>query len=352
MRYPAILAAAVLLGSGLTAQADTIRTAGGIGVNGAITDMDAEGLVVQVETAKRSIPLADVARIECEKFPDLTTAEGALFRARNGSAKPAADFERAERLYQSLAAKEAAPPWLKLLSQWRLCQVYAESGRVAQALDAYLALAKAQPKLATRIKLPKPNQGDKANADMAAKVEAALKTAGTQAYAAELKTFREALTLSTGGAAEGSVEAIREMRQSANPKDRDWAAAKEIEMDFGEGKVDEAEKVYDEMAKEWAERSPADAYYWKGRLLQEKKTYMSAALEYMRVAILAPTADKNRTADALCRAGKAMELAKAPAAETTKVYQEAVTKYPGTPGADQAKKELARLSAAAPAPKK
>jgi TolA-binding protein len=43
-----------------------------------------------------------------------------------------------------------------------------------------------------------------------------------------------------------------------------------------------------------------------------------------------------------------METAKAPPAEVTKVYQEAVTKYPGTPGADQAKKELARLSAPPP----
>jgi hypothetical protein len=63
----------------------------------------------------------------------------------------------------------------------------------------------------------------------------------------------------------------------------------------------------------------------------------------MRVAILYPTKDKAVTADALWRAGQQLEAAKAPKDEILKVYNEAVTKYAGTPGADRAKRELVRL---------
>ena len=96
MRYPAILAAALVLTWAGAAQADTIRTSGGIGVNGTIVDMDAENLIVQVEAAKRSIPLAEVSRIECEKIPD-EAPEGteAEVRPQSGEAAPRREAEAA-----------------------------------------------------------------------------------------------------------------------------------------------------------------------------------------------------------------------------------------------------------------
>jgi hypothetical protein len=346
MRYPAILAIAVALMGAAAAQADTVRTSGGIGVNGTIIDMDAENLVVQADTVKRSIPLAEVARIECEKFNDLTTAEGALYSARAGGPKTAANFDRAEKLYQGLAIKDGAPPWLVLLSRWRLCQVHSENGRVPQALDDFLAMAKAQPKLAAKLKLPKPHEGDAANAEMLKKVDEAIKAAGTQPYAAELKNFRTFLSLSTGDASAGDGMAeLDKMRKSDDPKTRDAAASKQLDMLLVAGKTDGAEKILGEMGPVWQGQNPGAMAYWQGRLLEAQKSYLPAALQFMRVAIMYPQADRNRTADALCRAGLAMEQAKSPPAEVTKVYQEAVTKFAGTPGADQAKKELARLSA-------
>jgi hypothetical protein len=353
MRYPAILATALLVTWAAAAQADTIRTAGGIGVNGTIVDMDADSLIVQGESGKRSIPLAEVSRIECEKILELTRAEAALFAARAGGPKTTANFDLAEKMYQGLASKDGSPPWLLLLTRWRLCQVHGESGHVPQALDDFLALAKAQPKLAAKVKLPKPHEGDKANADMLTKVDAAIKAAGNQPQVAELKNFRTFLSLSTGDASAGDgMGELDKMRKSDDPKTRDAAASKQIDMLLVGGKIEDAEKILTEMGAVWQTQNPSAMAYWQARVLEAQKSYLPAALQFMRVAVTYPTADRNRTADALCRAGQAMEKGgKSPVAEITTVYQEAVTKYPGTPGADQAKKELARLSAA-PAAKK
>ena len=43
-------------------------------------------------------------------------------------------------------------------------------------------------------------------------------------------------------------------------------------------------------------------------------------------------------------AGQALQAAKATKPEVRTVYQEAVNKYPGTPGAEKAKAELAKLA--------
>jgi TolA-binding protein len=83
--------------------------------------------------------------------------------------------------------------------------------------------------------------------------------------------------------------------------------------------------------------------YWHGRVLKETGKPMEAAVEFMRVVILYPAKDKNRTAECLWQTGQALEAAKAPKAEVRKVYQEAVDRYAGTTFSDKAKADLARL---------
>jgi len=80
-------------------------------------------------------------------------------------------------------------------------------------------------------------------------------------------------------------------------------------------------------------------------VLAERDQHVQAALQFMRVPILYAGKDRTRTAEALWRAGVAMKAAKLPDGEISKVLNEALENYPGTAGAEQAKKELARLGA-------
>jgi len=116
------------------AQADRIRTQSGIGYDGKIVDMDAGGLVLEYAGGKRTIPLADIASIRADQYPDLEKAEEAYARGLAGGAKAAQEFAEAERLYRRLAQQEL-PQWLSVLVDSRMNKLYAESGRVQEALD-------------------------------------------------------------------------------------------------------------------------------------------------------------------------------------------------------------------------
>lgn len=336
----ALLAAAALLAAGPWARADNVRTKAGIGYSGTVTDLTGEGIVIDVSGTKRSVPLSDVARIEVKDFPDLVKAEGLFASARDGEGDVPARFAAAERLYRAML-RSKAPPWLKTLVQLRLCEVYGEAGRISMALDAYLSVARTQPKLVANVSLPGPREGDKDNRAMLAQVEEALKAGAGKSYAESLETFRGpdvAGRQPRGGPPDHPADA-----QSDDPAKRRWAALKELEILLATAKIDEAENLLAALDREWGGKSPGPMAFWNGRILEARKDHLPAAIEFMRVAILHATDDRLLAAEALWRAGQAMEAAKLPSAEVKAVYKEAVTSYQGTPGAERAKRELARL---------
>lgn len=339
------LAAAVVLAVASGAAADKIRTARGIGYDGEITGVGADGLMITVggET-KKAVAMADIVRVAADKYPDLAKAEDAwALGTTKGDAKA---LQEAEKLYKGLMAKEGAPAWLRVLGQFRMFRVYADSGRVAEALDAYLEMLRASAPLVAGMKLPSANPGaGEANKEMLKKVDAALDGAGDKPFVGELKSFRAGLVLQ-----EGSPEDVAKILQAAlasdDPRIRQPAELKQLELLVTGGQIDKAASCLAEYGKTLVRAYPADVAYWRGRVCQEQKLYLEAALEFMRLPILYPTKDRARTAESLWRAGQAMEAGKAPKAEVVKVYSEAATGYAGTPGAESAKKELARLGSA------
>jgi TolA-binding protein len=335
------LAAVVVLAAASISAGDKIRTLSGIGFDGEITGVAGSGIVILVGEVKKTVPIGEISRVTSDKFPDLAKAEDAYAAGVKGDAKGLKD---AEKTYKGLMG-EAAPTWLRVLVQSRMFKVYAESGRVAGALDAYLEMARGSPNLVDGLKLPAPDPAEReANKAMLKKVDSALEAAGNKPYAAELKSFRAGLAIQEG--AGGDVtKALEAALASDDPRIRQPAQLRQLELLVTSGKADDAAASLEEYGKSLAAVYPADVAYWNGRVLQEQKKYTEAALEFMRLPILYPTKDRSRTAEALWRAGQAMEAAKAPKAEVVKVYTEAVQRYAGTAGADSAKKELARLGA-------
>jgi len=337
------LALGVLVTAAVPARAASVRTRSGIGYDGKIVDLNEDGLVVDVGGSKQTVPLADVSKIDVDAFPDVGKAEEAFAEARKGGEDAKTHFAEAERLYKGTLSPKA-PTWLRVLAQLRLSEVYGQAGRVAMALDAYLGVARAQPKLIVGILLPEPREGDPDNPAMLTKVEAALKDAAGKPYESSLKLFLVSLTLVQGNP-DRALTLVRELRKSDDPKTQQWATLRELEILVAAGKLDEAEPMLKDLAKQWESRSPGLVSFWEGRLLEGRKEYMAAALAFMRVAVLHAAEDRAMTAEALWRAGQAMEAAKAPAAEVQAVYEEAVSKYAGTVGAERAGRELARLNA-------
>jgi tetratricopeptide (TPR) repeat protein len=315
------------------AAADTVRTREGIGYTGRITGLDETGIVIEVAGARRSIPLREVSEIRAADQPALEQAEKAF---------AAGAFDRAERAYEALL-KAKVPPWLRTLAQSRLLKVYGETQRPAQALDAYLELAQAHPKLVAGLALPKPRRGaDRENQAMLRRVEDALAKAANQPYAAELGRLKVALVMEVGSS-EQRIELIRQALQSDNPATRQWARLKTLELLLDLKRYDEAEAQLTEAEADLGRSHPAQLAYYRGRVLEARGQHVEAALELMRLPILYAVADRALTAEALWRAGEAMAAARLPAEEIRKVYQEAVRDYAGTPGADQARRALARL---------
>ena len=337
-----VLAAVVASALGGDARADDrIRTKAGIGVTGKITGIDAEGLVLEVNRAKRTITYAEIGAVDAEAYPDLKRAEQAYLDGVEGKA---ASLEEAEKLYQGIV-KRTSPPWLRVLVSWRMFGVYAGSGRVQEALDGFIEMAATSPALVADLKLPNPVEGDhKANKAMLAKVDAALAKAAGKPYAEPLNAFRLGLLLFEGDPAE-VLPLLEPLLKSQDADIRRGAMLRQIELLLATGKVDEAAAALPEVEATLGADAPGELAYWRGRVLEKQGKPVEAALEFMRLPILYPAKDRARTADALWRAGQALEAAKAPAPEAAAVYKEAVDNYAGTAGAERAKRELARLSA-------
>jgi tetratricopeptide (TPR) repeat protein len=326
------------------ARADRIRTQAGIGYDGKIVGMDAGGLVLEYAGGKRTVPLADIASIRVNQYPDVEKAEEAYARGLAGGPKAAQSLADAERLYEGLGQR-GPPPWLRVLVDSRMYKVYARSGRTQEALDAYLALAENQPTLVAGLKLPSPRSDDATgNRELLKKVEAALKSVADKPYAGELKQFRLALAIQVGKPEE-VLPLLEPFLTSDNPKTRAWAMLKQLDLLFATHKIDEAEQCLNQAAGVLAQDHPQEVAFYTGRVLAERGQHVSAALQFMRVPILYAGEDRTRTAEALWCAGVAMKAAKMPDGEISKVLNEAVQNYPGTVGAERAKQELSRLEA-------
>ena len=332
-------AAIALLAAATAARADRIHTAKRIGINGKITGFAAGGIVIDSDGNKQTIPMLDIAKVKADAYPDLERAEDAYAQGQAG--KPQGYVE-AERLYRQMTATTTAPQWLCVLVQCRMYRFYADSGRVPEALDAFLELARGGPNLVTGLKLPPPREdATEANKVMLKKVEDALRAAAGKPYAAELQSFRASLAVLVGKPED--MEAVLEpLLASPDEKIRQTAMLKQIELLVGAGKFDEAAAKLDANGPALVQEHPDDIIFWRGRILKERNQNMEAALEFMRLPILYPR-DKALTAEALWWAGQAMEAAKAPKDEVQKVYGEAVARYAGTLGAERAKRELVRL---------
>ena len=334
-----IVAAAVVALVAAGARADRIRTRVGIGYDGKITGVSPDGLVIEVNGTPRSIPLADIARVEATQFPNLAKAEDAYEQGLKNNPQALA---QAESLYRGLAASVGAPAWIRTLVQARMYKVYAESGRVPEALEAFLEMARNMPKLAAGLKLPEPvPDATDANKAMRDKVNAALTQGAGQPYAPELTRFKASLAI-TAGKPEDALKELEPLLQSPDPKVRNDAMLKQIELLLATGKKVLAAEKLDTAVQTLGPAYVAETTFLRGRVLQLQGKDKEAALEFMRVVILYPK-DRNRTADALWWAGQAMEAAQAPKDEVRKVYGEAVTRYAGTAGAERAKRELTRL---------
>jgi len=337
------MAAAALLLASSAGALDKIRTTSGIGYPGEIVGVAEDGIEIKVGGSKRVVPFGEITTIEAEEYPELGEAEALYVKGTQGDAEA---IKKAAGLYDDLDSSRS-PEWLRTVVQWRTYNVYARSGQVRKALDAYLGMAKKSPKLVMELELPQPKEGQsKANQAMLKQVDRVLATAGNVPFVDSLKQFRLSLLLLEGDPAKVLAGGgLDKLIQSEDPNVRRKAMLRKLELLLAAEKHDEAAAWFEQVKNSSAEIYPDERAYWKGRVLQAQGKHTDAALSLMRVPILYPQKDPSRTADALWRAGQAMEAAKIPAKEVRGVYQEAVTDYPGTTGAARAKRELARLGA-------
>ncbi len=341
MKRLLLMAMLAVLVAAPAARADRIRMRSGIGHSGTITGLTPDGLEIKAKGTTLRIPLGDIASIRVDKYPKLAEAEDAYDKGLAGGPGAAEAFKKAEGLYAALI-REGVPTWMRVLLQSRLLKLYADSGRAAEALEAYLSLAKDQPELVQGLSLPAPKAGEDAkNRAMLRKVEAALQGAQGKPYAAELQRLRLALLLEVG-TPEQVLPIVRQALGSPNPQTRQWALVKVIDLLVEAKQYDEAAARLAEARQELPAAAPR-LVYEAGRIFAGQGEHAKAAVEFMRLPILYPRTNPALTADALWRAGQAMEAANMPGSEIRAVYTEAVQGYADTTGAERARRALVRL---------
>ncbi len=344
MRRILLIAVMVTLAAGL-ARADRVRTKAGIGYTGSIEGLDAEGLVLKGPAGVRSIPLADVERIEVDDIPALEKAE-ATFAGAEAARGPAARtaFEQAERQYEAVL-RRGPPRWLKTLIQARLYRIYAATGRVRRAMEAYVALAEDEPSMVVGFSLPRPREGaDAENRALLKVVDGALARARGKPYAKSLQALRLALVMEVG-TPEERRPLLEEVARGRNPRLRVWAQMRLVDLLIETKDYEKADERIETAAEALGAEHAGWMAFARGRVLEAKGEHVDAALSYMRVPVLHARSDPARTAEALFRAGQAMEAANLPATEIRNIYQEAVRDYAGTSGAERSRRALVRLGA-------
>ncbi|MFO8012024.1 MAG: tetratricopeptide repeat protein [Phycisphaerae bacterium] len=340
---PLAAAAVAVLVLASAAGADRVRTTAGIGYPGTITGVTDKGLEVRVGGTRRIVPFNEIRSVSADDYPRLEEAEELFEKGAEGAA---AAMKKAAELYDDLLTPRA-PAWLRTIVQWRMYDVYARSGQVQKALDAYLDMAEKSPRLVSQFDLPQPEEGEhEANKAMLEQVDAVLRKNPAAPYADALKEFRVALLLLEGDPKEILASgALEKLLESDDPKVRTNAMLRKLELLLAVNRVPEAAEWLEKIRASDAQVFPPEMTYWTGRVLDAQNKPVEAALAYMRLPILHPNEDPNRTAEALWRTGKALEAAEAPPAEAKAVYQEAVNDYPDTTGAQRAKRELIRIGA-------
>jgi hypothetical protein len=343
-----VLAAAATLAMAVAVRAeDNIRTLANIGNAGQITGVAPEGLIIKLTSSgdNKTFAFAEMGRVESDRAPTLRATE--MTYAATLKAKVPADMQKLEKAYKDIMASASNPPWMRVLCQWRLYPVYKDANRTAEALDAFIEISKSCPKAADTLKLPTPVDGaHEANAAMIKKIDSSAIPAVNQPYVTELKNFRVSLVMLEGSSNPNDMLAILTAQwNNKDDKVRQAARFKWVQLMVDQGHSTEAMPVIDELYRNPLADTALtpDVVYWHGRVLEEQKKGLEAAVDYMRIAILYPTKDKAMTADALWRTGQQLEAAKAPKAEVLKVYQEASKQYAGTDGAKRADRELVRL---------
>jgi hypothetical protein len=342
-----VAAAATLALAAATAQAeDVIRDLSNIGYTGQITGVAPDGLIIHVTTgdSNKTIPLTSISRVKSDRAPTLEAPDATYIPLMK--ARAPAEMQKLEKAYKDIMVHEGTPPWLKLFCQWRLYPIYVEGKRTPEALDAFLDIAKSCPKEADTLKLPTPAAGaHDANKAMIKALEPFATAPGAQPYLAELKNLRVSLLLLEGSSNPNDILALLNVQAaSKDEKVRLTARVKRVEVLVGMDKAAQAVTDIEEIYKSPL-ADPAltpDVIYWHGRVLEAQKKGLEAALDYMRIAILYPAVNKERTAESLFRAGQLLSDAKAPKPEIRKVWEEAAT-YAGTGGAQQATRALMTL---------
>jgi len=337
------LAAAATLLLASAAGADRVRNTAGIAYTGKITGVTEKGLEVQAGSRKRVVPFGEIRSVSADDYPRLKQAEELFEKGVGGDAEA---MKKAADLYDDLLTP-GAPAWLRTIVQWRMFGVYAKSGQVQKAVQAYLEMAAKSPQLVAGLDLPQPKEGaHAANKAMLKQVDGVLSKEPSAPYADALKEFRVSLLLLEGDPqAILKSGALEKLLESQDPKVRTNATLRKLELLLAVDRVDEAAAWLKEIRASDAQVFPPEMAYWTGRVLEAQKNPVEAALAYMRLPIMHAKANPARTAEALWRTGKALEAAEAPASEVKAVYQEAVNDYPNTMGAQRAKRELARLGA-------
>jgi len=338
-----VLAAALALMLASSAGADTIRTAAGIGYHGEIVGVGDEGIEIRVGGSPRTVPFKNIRSVSAEEYPKLEQAEELI---EKGAKDDADAMAKAAKLYEALLVPEA-PDWLRTLVQWRMYDVHARSGEMRKALEAYLEIAEKSPRLVAGFELPQPREDDhQANKAALRQVKRVLRQHPDAPYADALKEFRISLLLLEGEPKEILASGVLDqLLKSDKPKVRAGAMLRKLELLLALDRVKEAGEWWEEVQASDAPIASADMAYWRGRVLEGQGQPIQAALAYMRLPILHARKNPSRTAEALWRTGKALEAAEAPADEIKVVYREAVKEYPGTVGAERAKRELTRLGA-------
>ncbi len=322
---------------------DKVRTSSGIGYPGEIVGVSGKGLEMKIGRRKNVVPFSEIQSIASDDYPNLERAEALYVKGVKGDTEA---MKQAAELYDDLLSSRS-PDWLRTVVQWRMYGVYAQSGQVRKALDAYLEMAGQIPELVAGLELPQPQESrHEANKAMLKRVEQVLNKAAEAPYAEALKNFRVSLLLLEGDAKQVLASGVLDkLIESQDPKVRLNAMLKRLELLLAVGKKKEAADWFDRIKAADLPIHAADLAYWNGRILEGQGRPEAAALAYMRVPILYAQRDRGRTAEALWRAGKALEAAEAPKEEAVAVYQEATNDYGGTAGADRARRELARLGA-------
>lgn len=341
-----LVAAGLLLALSATASADTVwvsntdsATDKGAPYKGQIQDLKPEGLVLLWDQTKqaKTFVFGRVRRVALDDVPELGTAEEAYV---------AGDAKRASTLYATVLGK-SSKPWLGQYINFRLVDCYGQTKQFARAIKAYVDLCQTNAALAAVAKVPAVMpKGTPDNAVARKTLDDALTAAPTAAYADKLKRIRMNILMVEGDPAEVLAVVEAELK-GADADMRAMARMKHIELLMKMNKFDEMGQSLEQGRKDLDAAYNPQLCYFEGRYLYGRKDFRHAALSFMRVPILYAMSNKELAAESLVWASKSMREGqgedKVPVVEVAIPLREAVTKFPGTPGAAEAQKMLKEL---------